>query len=322
MKLPTELRDAIEREAQSVNSSALAQAARELSDAYRQQNSCGETFFKTETHRIAYIATRTPATFAAVRTALAEVRRLLPHATFASLLDLGAGSGAAAWAAAETFDELKEITLIERDEAMLRLGQRLARESNHAALRCAAWLKADLKSETKFAPHDLVTLSYSLGEIAPHDAQRILSAAWQAAQACLVIIEPGAPRGFQTICAAREHILPTGGFILAPCPRQGACPMPEHDWCHFAARLERSSLHRKLKSGAHGYEDEKFSYVCFTKEPARAANARVIRRPQHHPGIINLQLCAPHGLVQLTVTRKNKDAWRQARKIAWGDEWK
>ncbi|HKX33439.1 MAG TPA: small ribosomal subunit Rsm22 family protein, partial [Blastocatellia bacterium] len=99
------------------------------------------------------------------------------------------------------------------------------------------------------------------------------------------------------------------------------CPMPADDWCHFSRRVERSSLHRRLKGAELGYEDEKFSYVAVTREPLPPAAARVLRHPLRHPGVVKLRLCAADGLTALTVSRKGKEAWRQARKIDWGDAW-
>lgn len=97
--------------------------------------------------------------------------------------------------------------------------------------------------------------------------------------------------------------------------------MPAGDWCHFAARCERMALHRRLKAGALGYEDEKFSYLVAAKGPAQPATARILRRPSAHPGFVKLELCTREGLQKMTITRSDKEHWKQARKAEWGDSW-
>ena len=93
------------------------------------------------------------------------------------------------------------------------------------------------------------------------------------------------------------------------------------DWCHFSARLERTSVHRRLKDASLGYEDEKFSYLIFSKSPVVAAEDRIIRHPRIHGGHVQLELCSPNGLQRITVGKSKKEAYRRARKVGWGDAW-
>lgn len=315
MQLPNLLRTAIEQELSTVSFSALSAAASELSDRYRRQRKT-DRFITTDAHRLAYLAVRMPATFAAVGKALAQFGgNIQPE----SLLDLGAGTGAAAWAAAEAFDSLRQFTLIEQDRGLIELGRKLGQQSE--VLQVAEWRVANLNSLAEFPPHDLVICSYSLGEIEPAAARKILHAAWLAAKQVLILIEPGTMKGFATVRAARDQLIEAGAFLLAPCPHSGACPMPtdESDWCHFAARFDRTSLHRRLKGGSLGYEDEKFSYIAASKQPGLSAAARVIRHPLRQPGFTQLQLCTPEGLQTISITKRDKDAWKRARKVDWGD---
>jgi ribosomal protein RSM22 (predicted rRNA methylase) len=116
----------------------------------------------------------------------------------------------------------------------------------------------------------------------------------------------------------REELLAAGAHMAAPCPAEMPCPLTVPDWCHFAARVERSSLHRRLKEGALGYEDEKYSYVALTRQAVHMAASRVLRRPVHHPGLIELQLCTPGGVAARRVSKRDRDAFRAARKAEWG----
>ncbi|MGQ4438773.1 MFS transporter [Streptomyces violaceoruber] len=117
--------------------------------------------------------------------------------------------------------------------------------------------------------------------------------------------------------------LAAGFRVAAPCPHSAACPIEAGtDWCHFAARVSRSSLHRQVKSGSLAYEDEKFSYVAATRLPVEPAASRVVRRPQIRKGQVLLDLCASdERLRRSTVTKRHGDLYKAARDAAWGDPW-
>jgi len=119
--------------------------------------------------------------------------------------------------------------------------------------------------------------------------------------------------------------LAAGARMLAPCPGERECPMAGpmtgKDWCHFAARVERSSLHRKVKDGALGHEDEKYSYVAVAREAVTPAEVRIIRHPRHRPGLVALDLCTAEGLRERQVSKRDREKYRQARQARWGDAW-
>ncbi len=184
------------------------------------------------------------------------------------------------------------------------------------------WLQHDLRSNFDFAPHDLVVISYVLGEVPGPALESLLRSAWRSTRKLMVIVEPGTVRGFNKVNAARSCLLAEGGRLIAPCPHHSVCPMvAADDWCHFAQRVERTSLHRALKGGALGHEDEKFSYVAIARDAIELPMARIIRHPQKHSGHVQLTLCTPEGLMTRTVTKSQKQAYKEARKADWGDVW-
>jgi len=95
--------------------------------------------------------------------------------------------------------------------------------------------------------------------------------------------------------------------------------MTTGDWCHFAERLPRSSAHRLAKSSELGYEDEKYSYVVVSRSAVRVPEARILRHPRKHSGHVELELCTPDGLKRETISRKNGERYKRARKAEWGD---
>jgi ribosomal protein RSM22 (predicted rRNA methylase) len=132
-------------------------------------------------------------------------------------------------------------------------------------------------------------------------------------------VEPGTPVGYRRILAARARLLERGGFTLAPCPHDDACPLPEGNWCHFAVRLPRSAEHRSAKVASAGFEDEKFAYVVVVRDELTRAPARILRHPQVRGGHVRLELCAADGLRSVVVSKRDREAFREARKASWGD---
>jgi ribosomal protein RSM22 (predicted rRNA methylase) len=321
MQLPPQLHHAIEQTIAHQSNQSLTKAATELSQSYRDPQSQSGAFMATETHRLAYLATRMPATYSANCAVFAEIQRLLSDKKITSLLDIGAGPGTASWAATQTVPTLQTVTLIERDTDLIKIGNLLADRAENALLKNANWLQKDLTQATSFPVHDLVICSYALNELNVSIARQVLQAAWTATRIALIVVEPGTMLGFGLVRQLREDLISLGGHVIAPCPHQNACPLPTDDWCHFSQRVNRSALHRHLKVGHLGYEDEKFSYIIASKEPIPSPQSRVIRHPIRRSGNTQLQLCTQEGLQSLTITRSDKPNWKRVRKTNWGDIW-
>lgn len=303
------------------------QAVDRLIATYRGRTATGakSPILRDRSDVAAYAAYRMPATHAAVRAALGEFRDRAGDWTPATHLDVGGGTGAATWAVADTWpDAGHSSTVLDWSEAALALGRELAAGAASASVREADWRKAPLGggSAARLPEADLVTVSYVIGELSDADRTAVVAEAARAARGAVLVVEPGTPDGYARVLAARDQLIAAGYTVLAPCPHDGACPVQAPDWCHFAARVQRTSLHRQVKGGSLPYEDEKFSYVAAARLPAVPAAARVVRHPQIRKGQVLLDLCTVRdGLVRRTVTKRHGEAYRAARDADWGDAW-
>ncbi len=319
MQLPNDLRLALERALRGIAPKPLAAVAAELSTRYREGHARDQaTFLRTPQDVSAYAATRMPATWAAAYAALHAAAQRQPDWKPRSHLDIGAGPGTASWAATTIWPSLERLTLLERDIPMIKLGRDLAAQAQSTALRSATWTQVDLAGQWQAPRHDLVTLAYVLGELPQSKHAALIERLWSVTGGMLVIVEPGTPRGFELLRAVRAQLIAAGAQLVAPCPHALACPMANGDWCHFSQRIERSKIHRAIKGAELGYEDEKFSYIAGSRQPAAPIAARVLRHPHTQPGRITLQLCTPAGLQERTVTKRDP-GWREARGLDWGD---
>ncbi|MFF0779061.1 small ribosomal subunit Rsm22 family protein [Streptomyces sp. NPDC003720] len=297
-----------------------AGAVERLIASYRGDTPTHAPILRDRADVAAYAAYRMPATFEAVRSALEAFADTLPGWAPGGHTDVGGGTGAATWAVTATWDGTRPVTVLDWAEPALALGREIA--AANPALRDARWERARIGAALTLEPTDLVTVSYVLNELAEADRAALVDAAAAAAQA-VVIVEAGTPAGYERVIEARDRLIGAGFRVAAPCPHSAACPIaPGTDWCHFSARVSRSSLHRQVKGGSLAYEDEKFAYVAATRLPAEPAPNRVVRRPQIRKGQVLLDLCeAEERLGRTTVTKRHGGLYRAARDTDWGDPW-
>jgi ribosomal protein RSM22 (predicted rRNA methylase) len=322
MQIPSELRAALNALLEGTARGPLTERAERISTLYRAGTS-STIAIRDQTDALAYAITRAPATYGAVRNVLTHLQLRSPAFAPQTALDLGSGTGAASWAIAEAFQQIESITQADRNQPLLNLSRTLTKHASSAALRNATQLTTDLACNLPENSADLVVLSYVLAELPPEQAQSLFVAAWGLCTGALVLVEPGTPAGFGHILAARFILGGGGAHILAPCAHQRGCPILAPDWCHFAQRIERSRDHRILKSADLPYEDEKFSYHVFVREPyfTPATESRILARPEKARTSITLKLCNPDSSANLvTISRRDKPAYTRAKKTEWGDE--
>jgi ribosomal protein RSM22 (predicted rRNA methylase) len=311
MPLPPALTTALNALLAGVPRKELAAAAKAMSDGYRAGRSSHA--IATPLAALAYAVARMPATHAACSAVFARLAEVMADLQPRTLLDVGAGTGAATWAAVRVWPGLEAITLLEPNPALRNLAQRLATEG---PLAKAKFVSSDLEADKPDA--DLVIASYVLAELPEDKAGSVARELWQGAGRALVLIEPGTPQGFARIRAARGALIAVGAHVAAPCTHDNVCPMSGDDWCHFSQRLPRSRDHMLLKDASVPFEDERYSYVVATREKA-ASGARILAPPLAAKPGLTFKLCDETGLRARFVATRDRDEYRRVRKHGWGD---
>ncbi|MDB1087806.1 small ribosomal subunit Rsm22 family protein [Streptomyces sp. ACA25] len=320
-----ELRAALDRLLDGLPPTQVTGTVERLMGHYRGHGTTGSPILRDRADVAAYAAYRMPATFQAVAGALTELADRMPGWSPSGHTDVGGGTGSAVWAAAARWPgQNRPTTVLDWAEPALELGRELAAASGDPALRAAQWCRQAFDDAPELPAADLVTVSYVLGELTGPARSAVVSAAAGAGRA-VVLVEPGTPAGYLRIRQARDQLIAGGLTVLAPCPHDDRCPIEVGaDWCHFAARVNRSALHRRIKGGSLPYEDEKYSYVAAVRDPGPAtpAASRIVRRPQLRKGQVLLDLCEPEeGLRRGTVTKRDREQYRAARDAGWGAPW-
>ena len=317
MELPSALRAAVDRALEGVPLAELQRAADMLSSRYRAETRDGKLHLSDEMFASAYLATRLPATFAAVRACLESAAELMPAFAPKSLLDVGAGPGTALWAASDCWPTIAAATMLEASQAIRKVGVDL---SEHCGVAHVEWRAADASKSFEADKADLVTLAYVLDELSSAEGLALVERLWAATDGLLVVVEPGTPAGWRRMMAVRSRLLELGAHLAAPCPHSRACPIVEPDWCHFSRRVARSRLHRLTKRGEVPWEDEKYIFLAASRLPAETFSARVLAPSRGGSGKIHLKLCQENGSIEeKLLTKRDGELFKTARRADWGD---
>ncbi|WP_237153277.1 small ribosomal subunit Rsm22 family protein [Oryzibacter oryziterrae] len=325
VRLPADLRSAIDAAADGLGQSALAEDARRLSLGYREGQPSSR-FVRKREDALAYALSRMPATYAAVTAVLGRLVDARPDFRPRTLLDVGAGPGTASWAALELWPDIDLAAMIENNRDFIRLARDLGLGAPHVALREAEIRAEDLADLRQvFGAYDLTIVSYALTELELPVAQRLIGELLRSTRGYLVLVEPGTTRDHGRLMALRQAAIAAGASVVAPCLHAEPCPLGGGDWCHFTVRLPRSRAHMRLKAATVPFEDEPYSYLVLA--PAGAATqsqggevGRVLKPPRLGKAAIVFDVCAADGRQRsVEVPSRDKPAFKAAKKTGWGD---
>ena len=315
--LPSWLASALQARLEHVSRKDLRDRAQRISMSYRGGGTSG--VIGSDLDALAYAIVRMPATYAAVRAALEQTADIIPDFAPGTLLDVGAGPGTASWAARDAWPSLQDVTLIDANPHLLALATTFGQSAPSVSLATTRDNLAPALGSAAGA--DVVMASYVLAELAGNALAATLERLWRLSERLLVIVEPGTPDGFKRILACRDALIARGAHIVAPCSHDGRCPLATSErWCHFNARLPRSRDHLAAKDADVPYEDEKFAYLVAGKGFGDLARGhRILTTPKVDKSAVTLTLCAPDAPEQRRIARGDKDGYRAAKRLDWGD---
>ena len=314
MQISNSLKKVLEKESANLQINKLKNNAINISENYRSNN---KKSISSKEDVLAYALSRMPATYCAVYSSLQQTLnqiKILPK----SLLDVGAGTGSATFAAHELLT-LERINCLEYQDEMIKMGKKLISydiELNNKT----TWKKFNFILDNIENKYDMVISSYVLNELTEEEQLKAVEKLWNATNNLLLIVDAGTPKNFQQMQKIRSYLLSQNANLIAPCTHSNNCPIKQNDWCHFTTRVERSKIHKILKQGESPFEDEKFTYLAFSKIENNHANSRVLRHPIYKPKVVDLELCTKNGEKKTVKITKSNENYKLARKVGTGDE--
>ena len=290
--------------------------AKSISEKYRKNDNDGKRLLTESDEAVAYALSRMPATYEADYSA---INKTLENNNFNinTVFDIGAGTGSATWAITELVDNSPNITCFEREDSMIKVGKKLMSYSEK--LKNTEWKKFDIVKDEINQTADFIMVSYMINELPKNEVNKIISKLWKATNKILFVIEPGTPRGFSNIKQIRSQLLQENAHIIAPCPHENECTLPQDDWCQFTARVQRSKIHKLFKDGQLSYEDEKFSYIAFSKQTVNIADNRILRHPIINKGYTEFKICTKLGIQNMKLSKKDGYKYKKSKKKNAGD---
>ncbi len=307
MNLPLENKLQLESLLDGYSLKELKNVASSIMEQYQNNSNKGVDLINSSIASKVYAVYRLPATYSAFGEALKHTLELYKE-NIDSVIDVGAGSGSASIAVSHLLPNIKNYILLERNKYMMEIGK---------TLHNFDYINYDLSKDNLDIKADLVISNYVLNELDINSRINAINKMWNMTNKMMLIVEPGTPEGFSLIREIRDYLISIGAHVIAPCTHMGVCL---NTWCHFSTRVSRSRLHKDLKGGDAPYEDEKYSYIAFSKSMITPCKNRILRHPQINPGFVELEVCSKDGFKKIKYSKKDKELFKKARKSDAGDQ--
>jgi ribosomal protein RSM22 (predicted rRNA methylase) len=283
------------------------------------------TYFYDASDTLAYLGLRTPATYAQIYSALANLHDLIPTWKPKTILDIGSGPGTAIWAAHALWPEITTAQAIEHNENLLSLGKQIIKSAELPI--DVSWEQQEIQGgiEGDRTQYDLVVIANVLNELKPTEAEKLIGQALNKASGMLVIIEPGTPFGSSLVENAAQK-LSKAGTILAPYLANSFVPTGDY-FLHFPQRFIRPDFQRRIRQNmrdsstmASDWEEAKYSYVIISKIPAeKSIWGRVVGPIQTQKGFLEIPILTKDGIEKIKVMKRYKEQYSLAKDLKWGE---
>lgn len=293
-------------------------------------------------YRAAYLLYFFPANWVKIQAILAEIQAYLPQKTHYHICDVGSGAGPLALGAAMDLARRGKgthfsLTLMDQSAAILgdatQLGKKLLTEQGVSIqMNTVTGAVSPRRLSLGQSRYDLILLGDFLNEIDEDQQFDVLHTVLDrhlAPEGRVILLEPALQVTARALQRLRDRVLGQipGTRALAPCLRQGVCPLNfynKRDWCHFYSDWQRPSWFPLLEKEAGLHKDWlKYAYLVLGREeragPSTSLRAgkggrggselslwRVISNPMRSKGKQELVLCGPQGRIHLTAQYKHK----------------
>jgi len=304
MNLPKYLNEKVNLVFSELKKNQLKNTQKILTDKYKNHTGNSKDLIAGKDESILYAVSRMPATYSVNYTLILDLINQGLLSNVKSVIDVGSGTGTVFFALKEIFPEI-EISLYEKNQNMIDVFEKLSDKS-------VSVNKIDLIKENVQVNAELVTASYVLSELTENDRQKVFNNLLSVSSNYVLIIDTGTPDTYKNMMKLKDIAKKQGYSVIAPC-QLDKCPL-SGDYCQFYARVERSAVLRQAKSAELSYEDEKYFYLLFSKNPKICNGKRIIRRPKIKENEVELMLCSSIGVETVKITKKNKDLFKKSKK--------
>lgn len=324
--LPQPIADAIAVVLSQIDSGVLASKARDLHERYMtREKLIDNTYIQSGSDVLAYLALRSPATYAQIYSAFLQVKERVPSWTPKTMLDLGCGPGTGLWAAKTVWPSIESAMCQDLERSFVEVGEQIAGTAKLAVT--ATWLKQKITNWIETSPstkYDLIVVANVFNELPQVIFERLVNQLKLRSSGIVVILEPGTAVGYTIIQNIARSVSATEKIIA---PYITSFVESSDYWIHFPQRFNRPEFQRRIRQSmregslmASDWEEAKYSYVAFGNVPTENEIwGRSVGPVEKQKGFVTFPVLTRDGISHLRVMKRHKDIYRIAKELKWGE---